>query len=62
MFSFDFKKESVIEVMLTSKKSGGIPSLLDLSYDDQYLIEGFQQTITLRDIKKNQALAKYEGH
>jgi WD40 repeat protein len=39
-----------------------LPTVLDLSHDDQYSIEGESQVISLRSIKSHQLIAKYEGH
>lgn len=41
LVSYDLVKQSVVDVIISKKKSQGqpIPSVLDISFDDQYSIE-----------------------
>lgn len=39
-----------------------MPSIVDVSHDDQYSVEGHLQTVYLRNLKSKAILAKYEGH
>eukprot|EP00347_Sterkiella_histriomuscorum_P003625 403363569 len=62
---FDYQKQSVIDSIISSqqkKKTNPTPQFLDLSYDDQYAIEGYQHQINLRNLKNKHVIAKFEGH
>ena len=64
LVTYDLLKQAIVDTLLSKKKSQGIssPSVLDLSHDDQYSIEGESQRISLRSMKTQQLVAVYEGH
>lgn len=35
---------------------------MNISFDDQFVIEAYQTTISLRNLKNKNVIAKYEGH
>ena len=64
LVTYDIQKQAIVDTLISKKKSQGqsLPTVLDLSHDDQYSIEGESQVISLRSIKSHQLIAKYEGH
>ena len=64
LVTYDIVKQTVVDVIISKKKSQGqpIPTLLDISFDDQYSLEATSQIISLRNLKTKQIIAKYEGH
>jgi hypothetical protein len=64
LVTYDLIKQSVVDVIISKKKSQGqaIPTHLEISFDDQYSLEATSQVITLRNLKTKQIIAKYEGH
>lgn len=61
---YDFGTKSVVETIISKKKSGGqvIPSLLDISNEDTFVIESSSQAVLFRNLKSKLVIAKYEGH
>jgi WD40 repeat protein len=61
---YDFGSKSVVETIISKKKSGGqvIPTLIDISCEDTYSIESASQTVLFRNLKSKQLIVKYEGH
>ena len=61
---YDFGTKSVVETITSKKKSGGqvIPSIIDISIEDTFVIESSSQAVAFRNLKSKQVIAKYEGH
>lgn len=61
---YDLQGKQIIDTIVTKKKSSGqaIPTLIDVSHDDLFSIEASQQSIILRNLRTNMALARFEGH
>ena len=63
---FDVSKQRAVESIVSQsqakKKSSIIPSVIDISNDDKFAIEGHKQNVYLRNLSTKQLIAKYEGH
>ena len=61
---YDFGTKSLVETIISKKKSEGqvIPSLIDISIEDTYVIESSSQAVLFRNLKSKLVIAKYEGH
>jgi uncharacterized phage-like protein YoqJ len=64
LVQYDLQKQTIVETLISKKKSQGqaLPTIIDVSHDDLYSIEGAAQVISLRSLKSHQLVAKYEGH
>jgi WD40 repeat protein len=61
---YDLQSKQIIDTIVSKKKSSGsaLPTLIDVSYDDLFSIEASEQSIVLRNLRTNMALARFEGH
>lgn len=64
LVTYDLQKQAIVDTFISKKKSQGqsMPTVLDLSHDDQYSIEGESQVISFRSMKTQSLIARYEGH
>lgn len=53
LVQYDLQKQTIVETLISKKKSQGqaLPTVLDVSNDDLYSIEGVAQAISLRSLK-----------